>query len=217
MNRWKVVIGRHGQGAEAYARLLTETVADIEKRTSATLGVVVHGASGNYRDVAFLFGAVVAWCGLLLILFLPNDILHYAVPLDLAVLFALSAWICSRTRLRRWLTTNRRRHRQVRTAADAAFVAEGLHHAHRRTGILVYWSRLERRIEVIANSGVISAVPVKEWHAWLFAVRRVPGQNDPATAFLAQLNELGRLLEAHLPHTTEDPTVRFPHHSGVKP
>ena len=216
MSRWKVVIGRQGQAAKAYAQLLTETVADIEKRTSATLGVVVHGASGAYRDVAFLFGAVVAWCGLLLILFLPDDIHFYVVPLDLAALFALAAWICSRTRLRRWLTTKRRRHRQVRTAAEAAFVAEGLHHAHRRTGILVYWSRLERRIEVIANSGVIAAVPAKDWHEWLFAVRRVPGQADPAAAFLAQLNDLGCLLEAHLPHT-EAPTGRFPHHSGVKP
>jgi len=216
MSRWKVVIGRRGQAARAYAKVLTETVADIEKRTSATLGVVVHGASGSYRDVAFLFGAVVAWCGLLLILFLPDDINLYAVPLELAVLFALSAWICSRTRVRLWLTTKRRRHRQVRTAADAAFVAEGLHHAHRRTGVLVYWSRLERRIEVIANSGILSAVPSKDWHAWLFAVRRVPGQPDPAAAFLERLNLLGLLLAAHLPHS-EGPTGRFPHHSGVTP
>ncbi len=213
MSRWKVVIGRRGQAARAYAKVLTETVADIEKRTSATLGVVVHGASGNYHDVAFLFGAVVAWCGLLLILYLPNDIHHFAVPLDLAVLFALSAWICSRTRLRLWLTTKRRRHHQVRTEAEAAFVAEGLHHAHRRTGVMVYWSRLEKRIEVIANSGILSAVPSKDWHAWLFAVRRVPGQPDPAAAFLEQLNLLGALLATHLPHL-EESTARFPHHSG---
>jgi putative membrane protein len=216
MSRWQVVIGRRNQAAKAYAKLLTEIVADIEKRTSATLGVVVHGASGNYRDVAFLFGAVVAWCGLLVILFLPSDIHLFAVPLDLAVLFALSAWICARTRLRCWLTTKRRWHRQVRTAAEATFVAGGLHHARRRTGMLVYWSRLERRIEVIANSGVVSALPDLEWHAFLFALRRVPLQPDPAAAFLQQLNALGRLLESHLPHT-EEATMRFPHHSGATP
>jgi uncharacterized membrane protein len=214
MSRWKVVIGRRGHAARAYAKLLTETVADIEKRTSATLGVVVHGASGNYRDAAFLFGAVVAWCGLLVILFLPRDVHQLAVPLDVVALFALSVWVCSRTRLRRWLTTKRRRHRQVRTAAEAAFVAESLHHASHRTGLLVYWSRLERRTEVIANSGIYSAVPDKDWHAWLFSLRRVPSQPDPAAAFLERLNELGNLLSTHLPHK-EEPTVRFPHHSGV--
>src|SRR5207302_2971755 len=122
MNRWKVVIGRQRDATSGYARTLTHTAAEIHHHTSAILAVVVHGHSGSYRDVAYLFGAFVAWCSLLLILFLPWEIQDYAIPLDALFFFALASWIASRTRLRRWLTTPQRRRRQVHTAAQAAYV-----------------------------------------------------------------------------------------------
>ncbi|HEY1861887.1 MAG TPA: hypothetical protein VGG61_16115 [Gemmataceae bacterium] len=55
----------------AYGRALSHAVAEIHHDTSATLAVVVHSNSGNYRDIAYLFGAFIAFCSLLLILFLP--------------------------------------------------------------------------------------------------------------------------------------------------
>src|SRR5437867_8106027 len=126
MNRWQRLIGGHKHRAAAHAHAITKAVAAAEKHTCAALAVSIHSSSGNYRDVAYLFGAVAAWCALLLILFLPHIFDEFLILVDMALVFALAAWICARTRLRRWLTTRRRRHRQVRIAAEAVFVHDSV-------------------------------------------------------------------------------------------
>jgi putative membrane protein len=199
MNRAKIIVGRRQRHASRFAHALTEAVDSAQRRTAARLVVVLRASSGSYRDVAYLVGALAAYLGLLLILFLPGTIHIYAVPFDVLLLFVLGAWATGRTRLRRWLTTNRRRHRQVKVAADAAFIAEGAWHSPNDAGLLIYWSRLERRIEILAGRGVLLSVPPEHWHAFLFHLRRTPRRPHPGPHFLACIEELGRLLAAHLP------------------
>jgi uncharacterized membrane protein len=215
MNRWMVVLGRDRQSTSAYARTLAHSVAEIHHDTSATLAVVAHSHSGNYRDVAYLFGAAVAFCGLLVINSLPLDFNDFITPLEMVFVFALAAWICSRTRLRRWLTTRKRRRRQVHNAAAAAFVHEGLIHAAHDAGVLIYWSRLERQIDVIADTGVLAVVPAERWHAMVFALHQVAADSHPASALLEQVRALGKMLAVHLPasqHHKHRLTLRHGNH-----
>jgi putative membrane protein len=200
MSRWNGVLRRRGHERQsAFFQSLHDCVEQIRPRTAAALAVVLHGSSGSYRDVAVLFGAAVAWLGLIVILLLPDDVHPWSVPFDVLGLFLLSAWLCSRTRLRRWLTTRKRRRRQVRTAAHAAFVEEGVLHAKHEQGVLVYWSQLERQIEVVADVGVLRQMPPHDWNAIVFGLRRAAHQPHGGTAFLEQLRALGDLLAKHLP------------------
>jgi putative membrane protein len=131
------------------------------------------------------------------------------IPVDVVLVFALAAWICSRTRLRRWLTTRRRRQRQVRIAAEAVFVHDSVLHAPGKTGVLIYWSRLERQIDVVADVGILRAVPAEQWHKLVFALRSVPAKPHPVNALLEQIHEIGRLLTKHLP-AADNHHSRFP-------
>jgi uncharacterized membrane protein len=204
MNRAKLILGRRRRQASKFAHALTEAVDAAQRRTAAHLVVVLRASSGSYRDIAYLVGALAAYGALLFILFLPGTIHVYAIPFDVLVFFALGAWLGARTRLRRWLTTKRRRRRNVRLAADAAFVAENVRHAPHDAGLLIYWSRLERRIEVVAGRGVLCAVPAEAWHAFLFHLHRVPHHRHPGREFLARIDELGCMLAVQLP-TMEAP------------
>jgi putative membrane protein len=200
MFRWNALLDTPGRRKQsAFFRALTECAEGVQRETGATVAVVLRGSSGNYLDVAFLFGFGVSWVGLLVILFLPHPIHVYLVPLDVMLLFILGAWLCGRTRLRGWLTRRRRQRRQVKTAAHAAFFEEGVYHAKGGNGVLIYWSRLERRVEVVAGPGVLKAVPTRDWNATLFALRRAVHQPRPGAAFVAQLRQLGQLLARHLP------------------
>jgi uncharacterized membrane protein len=194
----------------AFYRKLSECLAEIQKETSATLAVVIHGSSGNYLDVAYLSGAVLAWVGLVFLLVIPQEVHDYNLPIITVLLFLIGAWVCSQTRLRRWLTTRRRRRHQVKRAAEAAFVAEGVHHAPHSRGLLIYWSRLEQTIEVIADTGIVKALPTEEWHRLLFSLHCVPRQDQPGHHFLEQLRCLRRMLACHLPASAE-------HHADVLP
>jgi uncharacterized membrane protein len=195
----KVVRKKRLHPHSAFYQKLSEYLAEIQKETSATLAVVIHGSSGNYWDVAYLFGASLAWVGLAFLLVIPQEIHEYNLPIITFLLFLIGAWVCSRTRLRRWLTTRRRRRHQVKLAAEAAFVAEGVYHAPHRRGLLIYWSRLEQVIEVIADTGIVAAIPAEEWHRFLFSLHQAPRHDHPGHYFLEQLRVLRKLLGQHLP------------------
>jgi uncharacterized membrane protein len=200
MSLWQGVLRRRGHERQsAFFQSLHECVEQIRPRTGAALAVVLHGSSGSYLDVAVLFGAAVAWLGLIVILLMPDEVHPWSVPFDVLGLFLLSAWLCSRSRLRRWLTTRKRRRRQVRTAAHAAFVEEGVLHAKHEQGVLVYWSQLERQIEAVAGVGVQRSVPPQDWNALVFGLRRAAHRRHGGKAFLEQLHALGDLLAKHLP------------------
>ena len=117
---------------------LAECVKEIEKNTDAELVIVLRGVSGNYRHADYLFGALVAFAGLLGLLFLPVDFHTYWVPIDILLLFALGAYVCSRSKtLRRLLTSSKFRQANVRTGAAAMFYEAGIANTNAEMGILI--------------------------------------------------------------------------------
>ncbi|MCU1265481.1 MAG: hypothetical protein JWM21_1799 [Acidobacteria bacterium] len=184
---------------------LAQCVKEIESETDAELVIVVRGRSGNYRHADYLFGALIAFIGLLLLLFLPVDFHTYWVPIDVAVLFVAGAYTCSRSRhLRRLLTTRKFREAAARTGAAAMFYEAGIANTNAEMGVLIYLSILERRLELIADRGVLKAVPPLEWNQSLFELKQAGAEPDVQT-FLKALRSLGALLAKHLPATGENP------------
>lgn len=189
----------------AFCDALTLEVAGAERATRAEIIVAIRHCSGNYRDVDYLFGAAVVMLRLLYFVVVPWHVHEYRVLLELPLLFVISAWLCARLPLRPWLTTPRRRLRQVQTEAAACFVADNVVHTRERTGLLIYWSIQERRIQVLPDIGITAAVPGDCWNAWLFQLRQVPRAADPRTALRQAIGALGELLAQHLPAGPDNP------------
>jgi putative membrane protein len=184
---------------------LFSCVKEIESGTDAEVVIVVRGRSGSYRHADYLFGALVAFAGLLFLLFLPVDFHAYWVPIDIAVLFALGAYLSAwSSSLRRWLSSKKFRKQAVRTAAAALFYEAGIANTNAEMGVLVYLSLLERRLELIADRGVLKAVPSLEWNQHLAQLHGVGRRPKPAT-FQKAVRDLGALLAKHLPATGENP------------
>lgn len=184
---------------------LAQCVKAIEKETAAELVIVVRGASGNYRHADYLFGALLAFVGLLILLFAPVDFHTYWVPLDIIVLFCGGAFISSRSKwLRRLITTDKFRRETVRTSAAAMFYEAGIANTSAEMGVLVYLSILERRLELIADRGILKAVPSLEWNQARFELKQA-GRKPNAETLMQALRHFGSLLCQHLPATGENP------------
>lgn len=184
---------------------LAQCVKEIEQGTDAELVIVVRGVSRNYRHADYLFGAVVAFLGLLFLLFLPVDFHTFWVPIDVVALFVLAALLCSRSKsLRRLLTSEKFRKAGVRQGAAAMFYEAGIANTNAEMGVLVYLSLLERRLELIADRGVLKAVPPLEWNHRLFELKEA-GRKPDVQTLLKALRNLGELLARHLPPTGENP------------
>src|SRR5215831_14349487 len=106
---------------------LAQQVREIESNTNAEIVIVVRGRSGSYRHADYLFGLLPAFAGLLFVLFSRFDFHTYWVPIDVALLFAIGAFVSSRSNLiRRLLTTKKFRATAARMGAAAMFYEAGI-------------------------------------------------------------------------------------------
>ena len=190
---------------QAACEALAQQVREIESNTDAEIVIVVRARSGPYRHADYLFGVLLAFAGLLFVLLSPFDFHTYWVPLDVALLFLLGAFVSSRSNLiRRLLTTKKFRARAARTGAAAMFYEAGIANTHAENGLLIYLSLLEQRLEVFADRGILTSVPALEWNHALFELNQAGRRAEPGSLTTA-LQELGALLAEHRPATGENP------------
>ncbi|HEY8038826.1 MAG TPA: hypothetical protein VIF15_03500 [Polyangiaceae bacterium] len=185
---------------EAAKKGVTEAVQDVESRTAAEVVVVVHRTSGAWREVDLAAGAVVAFAVLLLVLFHPRPIPVAVMPLDVALAFVAGAVLCAYLGpLKRALLPRRRVDAVVRASARAAFVDQGISRTRGRTGVLVYVSTFERRVDVVADVGVDAGALDGPTRALAAAVA-----HPRLDAFLDALRTLGPALAPSLPRAADD-------------
>lgn len=190
---------------DAASESLTDCVREIEKSTDVELVLMVRARSGVYRHADYLFAAVLAFLGLLFLLFSPFEFHHYWVAIDVALLFLIGVFLSSHTAsIRRLLTTERFREEAVRTRAGAMFYEAGIANTSAEMGLLVFMSLLERRLELIADRGVLKGVPALEWNEIMYELHGI-GRDPSPEALQAGLKKLGMLLAQHLPATGENP------------
>ena len=148
---------------------------------------------------------VLAFLGLLFLLFAPFDFHTYWVPFDVIGLFAVGAFTSSRTTVfRRLLTSKKFRDNAVRTGAAAMFYEAGIANTSAENGLLIYLSLLEHRLEIIADRGILKAIPALVWNTTTFELKGVASHCDP-DELIAALRNLGKALAEHMPATGENP------------
>jgi len=156
----------------AHTAALEESIRVIEVSSTAEVVVEVRARSGSYSHADLATAFIVAFAALLFVLFSPWVFPPVWVPVVVLAAYAGGWLVSSRTdALRRLLTPRSQREQNVRTFAAAAFVERGIANTEGDTGLLVYLSLLERRIEMIADRGVLDAVPVLEWNQLVVAAR----------------------------------------------
>lgn len=190
---------------EASQLILTDCVKKIEVTTDAELVLIVRARSGSYAHADYLFGVLLAFASLLFLLFSPFVFQQYWVAIDVALFFVIGAFVSSRSNsIRRLLTTDKFRREAVRTGAAAMFYEAGIANTNAEMGVLIYLSILERRLELIADRGVLKGVNALEWNQLLFELHEAGRKSEPQ-ALLRGLEKLGVLLARHCPATGENP------------
>lgn len=186
----------------ADAASVTEAVRSIEASSSAEVVVEVRSQSGTYAHADGRFGALVAFAGLLFVLFSPWTFDPIWVPVVVVFTYA-AGFMASMASdfIRRLMTFQREREQKVRTHAMATFVERGVANTGREIGLLIYLSLLERRIELIADRGVLDAVPVLEWNQLLETAH---ARKATTATLLDVLRALQPLLTRYLAARADD-------------
>jgi putative membrane protein len=202
-------------------------IAAAEERTSGEIFCVVAQEAGHYREVAFAWAAAVALLAppLSMILGLRPSFYMAAVitllnngwvashvgGLNAAVatalvgyaavqagLFVLVLTIMSLVPVRRFLTPAPLKHAQVHARAMEQF-AHRLHAARATTGVLVFASLAEHRVEIVADEVIHAKVGRETWDRAIQAALKSIRAGDTAAGLIAAVGICGQVLAQHCP------------------
>lgn len=184
---------------DRFSAAVEAAVAEVEALTDAELVVVASPRSGSYRDLAWLGGAVAGVALLAFLCWTPWVFQAIWFPVDVAMAIGLVGWALDRWPAwwLRFVPADRRR-RQVREAAEAAFVQEAVHATAGRTGLLVYVSAVEGDVVLLPDQGLLGRIPGAEWNALRVSARSVD-------ELVSGLHAVGALLAKHVPPTGANP------------
>ena len=182
-----------------------EAVAAIESQTAAEVVVSVRRASRDYAHTDARLGAAVAFVVLLILLFIPQEVHLFAFP-PVVLLSYVAGVMGGRLlpSLRRALTPRKLQEDSVRTAAKAAFTELGVSHTSRRTGILVFVSLFERRVEVVTDYGVDPSLMGAEWQEALTQLSAAIAASPTPEPFFQALRRIQAPLSRVLPRLEDD-------------
>jgi putative membrane protein len=177
---------------------------------------VIVARSDSYRVADWRAAAAGAVAG---------GVAHAAAPgiagwSEAAAAYAPLAWIAAGAfaallaarwaALRRILAGDAELAARTATGAAEAFLAHEVFRTRDRTGVLIYVSLFERRVEILADTGVYRAVAQPTWQRVAAEVAATMRGAPPEAAILEAIRRAGELLSAHGPRRRRDDANELP-------
>jgi putative membrane protein len=166
--------------SEADLERVRAAVAEAEQKTSGEIVPYIVPRSSGY-EIALWRGAVL---GALVV-----------TALTLVLLQAYGGWGLGWAYTAWGMAGRRRIAHRVHQRAEVAFLEEEVFATRARTGILLFISLFEHRIEVLGDTGVNAAVRPEQWEEIVGLLRDHIRQGQLADGLVAAVDRAGCLLE----------------------
>jgi len=190
--------------SDAELAAVSEATKSAEERTAGELVCVIVNRSDSYDDARWraatlgaLVGGLIAAYGL------------YATETWAATTFiwpalapligAAAAWLltASAPAIERELVGAEAMQQRVHNRAAAAFVSEEVFETRGRTGVLIFLSLFEHRVEILCDEGIRTRVPADAWRKITTQLAAGIGQGKAGESLVAAVEACGDLLAAH--------------------
>lgn len=184
---------------------IKETTQDVESRTIGEVVVMVVDSSDQYIEAEFIEGMLV---GSILSLILTILYFHYSiwVYIPLSFLFFFPSWfIFNRIPVVKtaFIGIKRKEH-AVRERAVRAFYERGLYKTKKNTGVLFFLSLLERKVWVLADSGIYEKITQETLNRFAKSVSQGIRDGRACDVLCEVMKETGELLAINFPITPDD-------------
>lgn len=182
---------------------IRQAVADVESRTAGEIVPVVTPACDDYEGAAWkgavlgVLGAVAASWTLNAVGGIWGSSLIFWSLLPAFAGAALGFLASTVSTVRRWLVTDETIEARVRAGAESAFLEKEVFATRDRTGVLIFVALFERRVVVLADSGITATVDQSAWDELVERLVVAIREERPAEGLEEAVNECGRILEEH--------------------
>ena len=179
---------------------IEEAIRIAEAGTTGEVVVQIVPRSDSYLPLTFVWGVSGALIGSAYAMTVWGSFLEFQV------LGAVGGLVFSQVPSLRRLSLPKkwaafRVHREVL----ANFTALGLHQTREHTGILLYISWFERRVEILADSGIHAKLGDSYWSAQVSDIVQGIRSGRPTEGICQAVREMGEKLATHFPGRRENP------------
>jgi len=190
---------------EAEKQRIAATIGGVEKKTSGEVAVMLVAASDTYPEASLLAGLTIGGLAALLVtdLFLA-DTLGYFVPLLLCGAIGFGSLTKISPPLLRLFIPGRRLESRVAERALRAFYEKKLHATRDNTGVLFFISLLERKVWILADSGIHQKISQEALMAHAQEIAAGIKQGQACEALCRKIEAVGVILASHFPIKADD-------------
>ena len=190
--------------AAEQARIQSAVLA-AEQKTSGEIVPMIVNSSGRYAEVEMSGLAIGLVAGTLAALLVhdpwSSTEMHMIWPLAGALLgYFLAGLVAVKQRF----LPKARVAESVHLRSLAAFTANGLHHTKAHTGIFIFVSLLEHRVDVLADRGINQKVAPGTWDEIVGMITAGIKSGKACDAFCQAIERCGNILAAHFPRQADD-------------
>lgn len=185
---------------KTFEKKLEQEIAAIEEKTSVEVVVAITPDSDSYIDAYLKGGILLSILVLLVLLYSPVSFTETLVLIDMFSALAAGAllvWLFPP--VKRLLASSKRKERYVNRAANTFFRENELTETIERTAFLVYISIFERKCRLIADKGIIDAVPAAGMQEIENTFKNLFRGGLPPQRILEVLPTLTQPFSQHLP------------------
>lgn len=187
---------------DAELAAVRDATREAELGTSGELACVVVERSDAYEGARWRAATLGALAGALLTAYgfyaMEAWIPHVFVwPAVLPLLGIAAGWLLAATipALERELAGAEVMKQRVHGRAAEAFVSEEIFNTRDRTGVLIFISLFERRVEILCDEGIRRMVPAGSWREISGRLAAGIGAGQAGVALVEAVKACGRLLE----------------------
>lgn len=188
-----------GELNEAEKERVMQAIARAEVGTSGEIMVVVAKESGDWRaaslSVSIAFSVLAA---LLIGEFTPIRGYAFLCLIQLTLMVGLDFFL-QESGLVMHLVPERLKIHAASRNAKAQFMHYGLHTTRTRAAIMLFVSRRERYVEILADVGVGAREDATRWENMASEFRQRARTQSVGDALVAAIDECGALLRTHFP------------------
>jgi putative membrane protein len=191
---------------------LKATTHKVESRTIGEIVVMVVDYSDHYIEAevlgSVLLGSLLSL--ILTVLFFNSSLWSY-IPLSFIFFFPCWVLFIRVEALKKIFIGIRRKEEAVRLRAERAFFEKGLYRTKKNTGVLFFLSLLERKVWVLADTGIYEKMNQEILNRFANEVSKGIKEDRACDALSQAIQEIGGLLSQHFPITPDD-TDELPDH-----
>ncbi|MCL5024593.1 MAG: TPM domain-containing protein [Nitrospirae bacterium] len=201
---------KHGLKAERFftaeeKKRIKEATRDVEARSIGEVAVMVVESSDHYFEAEIIGGILFAglFSLIMTVLFFRASVWFY-VPLCFLAFFPFRLLFRKAPALKSAFIGVRRKEHAVRLRAIRAFYEKGLYKTRNNTGILFLVSLFERKVRVLADSGIHEKIGQETLNGFARGVSRGIREGRASDALCDAIREAGELLSRHFPLGGDD-------------